>query len=93
MTMTRPRVWRRAALFLIFGLELPTLVLTGLYFSSEATAGWEDPWRSIVVLSSSLGFYTLGTLVIWWAAVKIYRHQKKPIEPAGRPTQNRPIEE
>ncbi len=75
--MQKQGLWRRTVLLLLFGLELPALVLLGLYLSWEVTAGWEDPWRSLAVLTSSLGFYAVGTLVIWWVALRIYRRQKK----------------
>ena len=73
--MSKPRLWRRAALLLIFGLELPALVLLGLYFSSELTTGWGEPWRTILVLVSSLGGYAAGALTMWWVALWIYRRQ------------------
>ena len=77
--MRRPGIWRKTVLLLILGLELPALVLFGLYMSWQFTAGWQDPYRSIVVFTSSLGFYALGTLLIWWVALRIYRRQKRQI--------------
>ncbi len=77
--MGRSGLWRKTALLLVFGLELPALVLIGLYMSWQVTTGWGDPYRSLVVLTSSLGFYALGTLVMWWVALRIYRRQKRQI--------------
>ncbi len=62
-------------MFLLFGLEMPALVLLAVYLSQAVTRTWEEPWRTATILAAaSLGLLT-GSAVLWWSALRVYRRR------------------
>lgn len=54
------------------GLEMPGLVVLGLYSSQKLARMWAEPWRTLGVLVGTTAGFIIGSVVLWWAALKLF---------------------
>ncbi len=73
----------KIARFLIFGLELPALVLLGLYIGSLLGENLDGPWSWVLALLGAVVGLIIGSIILWWVALKMYRMHKMQIEPSS----------
>jgi len=66
--------------FLIFGLELPILVIIGLYIGFLFGENLNGPWTGVFTLVGAFIGLIIGSIILWWVAIKMYRTNKSSIK-------------
>ncbi len=64
--------------FLVAGLQLPILVVLGLFASNTVTNTWSPFWRTLAILLGASAGFVLGSLILWWLALRLYRRNSSP---------------
>jgi len=77
--MKQRSIFKKAIIFLIFGLELPALVILGLYIGQLLGKRLGSPLDMISALAGSLIGLLIGSLIIIWVTMKLYKKQSQRI--------------
>ncbi|MCP8309092.1 MAG: hypothetical protein H3Z53_09175 [archaeon] len=77
--MSKKRSIGKIVKFLIFGLELPAFVLLGLYLGFLVEKGLGRSWSGAFVLSGALIGLVLGSMILWWTALRLYKRSKRSV--------------
>ncbi|MEM3624781.1 MAG: hypothetical protein QXL52_05760 [Nitrososphaerales archaeon] len=75
--MSRRRPVGKIIKFLIFGLELPAFVLLGLFLGFLVEEGLGKSWSGAFMLLGAIMGLALGSIILWWTTLKIYRRSIK----------------
>ncbi|MCP8308426.1 MAG: hypothetical protein H3Z54_06990 [archaeon] len=76
--MSKKRPIGKIFKFLIFGLELPAFVLLGLYLGFLMEKGLGKSWSGAFMLLGALIGLAIGSAILWWTALRMYRKYRKP---------------
>jgi len=76
--MSKKRPIGKIFKFMIFGLELPAFVLLGLYLGFLVGKDLGGSWSGALMLLGAFIGLAIGTMILWWTALRMYRKYRKP---------------